>query len=258
MSFSIPAHAQSGTWQVDAEHSIARLSLGRGSQSADVGVARVSGSVVFDSNDPADPAFDLNIASDKNLGPNSSQIGFKSKRSAITNDGELAVIGDLSVSRIERSVTADPNEGYGGPEYGDPVVRTDTHEVTLVFPRMSLPEAQNGAIELSTSITINREGFPQLLTSLESGNWPSTVVEDENCTNPSTASEDYSGPICTGTAITTATGEQTATGVGEAYSGFQPAVVPDGSQATIALDLKLTQITPAPAAVFGAAESAGH
>src|ERR1700687_2328448 len=69
VSISIPAHAQSGAWQVDAEHSIARLSLGRGSQSAEIGVAPVSGSVVINPSDPADAAVDLNIAFDKRLGP---------------------------------------------------------------------------------------------------------------------------------------------------------------------------------------------
>lgn len=259
VSFSMPAHAQSGSWQVDAEHSIARLSLGRAPQSAEVGLATVSGSVVFDSNDPADPAFDLNIASDKKLGPNSAEISFKSKRSAITSDGKLAIVGDLSVSRIERSVRMDPNEAYHGPEYGEPVVYTDTQEVTLVFPGPNLPAAQNGAIKLSASTIINRESFPQLLAALESGNWPSVVVENKNCTNPSTVGEDYSGPTCTGTAVTTATNSvQTATAGAEGYDGFERAVVPDRNHATIAVDLKLTQMAPAPSVVSGASVSAGH
>jgi hypothetical protein len=54
---SIRARAQNGIWQVDAGHSIARLSLGAGSQSVDVGVAPVSGTVVFDSSDPAERRF---------------------------------------------------------------------------------------------------------------------------------------------------------------------------------------------------------
>ena len=263
VSVSIPAHAQNG-WQVDTKHSVARLSLGRDPQSTEVGLATVSGNVVFDSSDSADPTLDLktldlDIASDKKLGPNSSEISFRSKRSAITSDGKLAIVGDLSVSRIERSVRLDPNEAYHGAEYGDRVVYTDTREVILIFPGNSLPAAQNGVINLSAATIINREGFPELLAALESANWPNVVVEDKNCTNPSIVAEDYSGPACAGTAVITATNSvQTATGGGEGYSGFEPAIVPDRNYATMALDLKLTQVTPELSAASAAAESAGH
>jgi polyisoprenoid-binding protein YceI len=251
---SIPARAQGGTWQVDAGHSIARLSLGAGSQSVDVGVAPVSGTVVFDSTDPADPAVHLNIKSQ------SSEISFKSERSAITSDGKLAVVGNLSVTRVERSVTMEPNEAYAGPVYGEPVRHTDSREVTLVFPVRSLPAAQNGTIQLSASTTIGREAFPQLLSALEPGNWPSVVVEDKNCTAPSTVGEDYSGAVCTGTPIETATNSAVAgyIGGGEGYHGSEPAVVPDGSRATIALNLKLTKLASTAPAASGAVASAGH
>jgi hypothetical protein len=257
---SIPARAQGGIWQVDAKHSIARVSLGSGSQSVEIGVTPVSGTVVFDSSDPADPAVDLDIKWDKRLSPNSSEISFKSKRSAITSDGKLAIIGELSVTRVERSVTMEPNEAYAGPEYGEPVAHTDTHEVTLVFPVTSLPAAQNGALHLSASTTVSREAFPQLLSALEAGNWPTVVVEDENCTTPSTVGEDYSGAICSGTQVSTATNsvEPAGFGGGEGYYGVEPAVVPDGRQATIALNLQLTQLAPTPSAASGEEGPAGH
>jgi len=255
---SIPAHAQNGIWQVDAEHSIARLSLGSNPESAEVGVARVSGKVAFDSSDPADPIVNLNIKPDNSLGADYSEISFKSKRSAMTSDGKLAVVGDLSLTRVERSVTMDANEGYYGAEYGAPVVQTDTEEVTLVFPA-SLPAAQNGAMQLSASTNISRERFPQLLAALAQGNRPSMVVQDENCTMPSTVGEDYSGAICTGTPVETATNAVNPyAGGGEGYYGSEPAVIPDGSQATIALNLKLTQVAAAPSASSGAAGAAGN
>ncbi len=257
ISFAIPAHAQSRVWQVDAKHSVARLSVGSGAQSAEVGVAHVSGNVVFDASDPADPVIDLNIKPDNRLGPDYSQISFKSKRSAITSDGKLAVVGDLSVTRGERSVTLNANEAYRGPEYGGPVAHTDTHEVTLVFPGASSPAAHSGAIQLLAATTIGREGFPQLLAALESGNWPGMVVEDENCTMPSLA-EDYSGAICTGTPVAIATNSVATNGGSEDYRGFEPAVVPNANQATIALNLKLTQLAPAPSAASGEAESAAN
>lgn len=256
---SIPAHAQDGLWQVDTEHSIARLSLGSGARAAEVGVARVSGNVAFDANDPADPVVNLNIKPDKGLGADYSQISFKSKRSEMSSDGKLAVVGDLSLTRVERSVTLDPNEGYYGAEYGAPLVLTDAHEVTLVFPG-SLPATQNGAMQLWAASNISPERFPQLLTAVAPGNWPSMVVQDENCTMPSTVGEDYSGAICTGTPVTIAANSVSPAtgGGGEGYYGFEPAVVPDGSQATIAFDLKLTQVASAPSAASGAAETAGN
>lgn len=254
---SIPARAQDGIWQVDAEHSIARLSLGASPESAEVGVARVSGDVAFDSSDPADPIVNLNIKPDNSLGADYSEISFKSKRSAMASDGNLAVVGDLSLTRVERSVTMDANEGYYGAVYGAPVVQTNTQEATMVFPAASLPAAHNGAMQLSASTNISRERFPQLLAALAQGNWPGMVVQDENCTMPSTVGEDYSGAICSGTPVETATNSVAPAtgGGGEGYYGSEPAVIPDGSQATIALNLKLTQVASAPSASSGAAEA---
>jgi len=256
---SIPAHAQDGIWQVDAEHSIARLSLGSSPESAEVGVARVSGNVVFDSSDPADPIVNLNIKPDNSLGADYSEISFKSKRSAMTSDGKLAVVGDLSLTRVERSVTAyvGGGEGYYGAEYGPPVVQTDTEEITLVFPAASLPAAQNGAMQLSATTNISRERFPQLLAALQ-GNGPSMVVQDEKCTTvQSGGGEGYYGASCTGTPVATATNAVNAyAGGGEGYYGSEAAVVPNGSQATIALNLKLTQVASAPSASSAAAQTA--
>jgi len=257
---SIPAHAQNGIWQVDAEHSIARLSLGSSPKSAEVGVARISGNVVFDSNDPADPIVNLNIKPDNSLGADYSEISFKSKQSATTNDGKLVVTGDLSLTRVERSVTPyiGGGDGYYGAEYGAPVVQTDTQEVTLVFPATSQSAAQNGTMQLSATTHISRERFPQLLAALAQGNWPSMVVEDGKCTTTYAGGGDgYYGATCTGIPVATATNAvNTYAGGGEGYYGSEPAVIPDGSQATIALNLKLTQVASAPSASSAAAQTA--
>ena len=256
---AIPALAQGGAWQVDAEHSIARLSLGSSPRAVEVGIARVSGNVVFDSNDPADPIVNLNIKPEKASGADYSEISFKSKRSEMTADGKLAVVGDLSVTNVERSVTLDPNEGYYGAQYGEPVVHTDTREVTLVFP--GVPATQSGALQLSAATHVSRERFPQLLTALAPGNWQSAVVEDQQCSMPSgLASEDYSGAACTGTTVSAKTNVVASgnPGLGEGYYGFEPAVVPDGSQASIAFNLRLTQVTSGPSATSGMAEAAGN
>ena len=232
-SASIPAVAQDRTWQIDPQYSFSRLSLGSGAQSQQIDVAPVSGKVVFDSTDPVDPVVDLKFKPGIWLGAKYSEISFKSKRSAITRDGKLAIAGDLSVTRVESSATWDPNEAYSGPEYSKPVVQTDTREVTLVFPGASLPAAQDGVIRLLASTTIGREDFPQLLSELESGNAASVAVTGGNCSNPSTVSEDYSGLVCTGT----------------------PSAITTGSGVTIALNLKLTQQAPTTAAESG---SGGH
>ena len=244
------AHAQSGVWTVDAEHSTARLSLG----SVETGVARVSGSVAFAADDSSDPVVNLNIGADT-PGADDPQISFHSKRSAMTSDGKLAVTGDLSVTRIERPVIpyVGGGEGYYGAEYGEPVVHSDTREVTLVLPS---PAAQrNETLQLSAVTDISRERFPQLVNALAQGNWASVVVQDEHCTMPPTVGEDYAGAVCSGTPVEAATNSVTTyAGGGEGYYGSHPVAIPDGSHATIALQLQLTQVVSAPSA----AQVAGH
>jgi len=256
---SLPAHAQSGIWQVDTQHSIARLSLGSGSRSVEVGVARVSGSIALDVSNPADPTVNLKI--DPVKGASHSEISFRSKRSEITKDGKLAIIGDLSLTRVERSVTpyVGGGEGYYGTESGQPVAHTDVREITLELPSASLPGAQNGTIHLLPATHISRERLPELLSAMAAGNWPNLVVEDEHCTMPATVGEDYSGPVCTGTPVATATNSVTTyLGGGEGYYGSEPIVLPDGNQATIAFDLRLAQTESAPSAASGPAEAAGN
>lgn len=258
---SVPAHAQGSTWQADAQHSIARLSLGSGSRSVDVGVTRVSGTVAFDANDPADPVVNLELTPENSGGADYSQISFKSKRSEMTADGKTAVVGDLSLTRVERSVTMDANEGYYGAQYGEPVAHTDTQEVTLVFPAAELTAAHSGTLQLSAATNISRERFPQLLAALARRDGQTMLVQDETCTMaPSTVGEDYSGAICTGKVITTATNSMAPAtpAVGEGYYGFEPAAIPDGSQATIAFDLQLTPVASAPAVGYNAAQIAGN
>jgi polyisoprenoid-binding protein YceI len=241
---AIPAHAQDGAWKIDGKHSIARLSLGSAPKSVEVGLARISGNVVFDGDDPV---VNLTILPENGQAADFSKISFNSKRSALTDDGKLAVIGDLTVTRVERSATLDPNEGYYGAVYGEPVVQTETREVAFLLPAETHPAAQNGNTELSASTHISREYFPQLLSAMAPGNWSNVLVQDEHCTLPSAVGEGYYGAACTGTSVATATNSVApATAVvGEGYYGSEPAVVPDGGQATIALDLKLVRVAAA-------------
>jgi hypothetical protein len=202
---AIPAHAQDGAWTIDGEHSSARLSLGSNPKAVEIGLARVGGNVALDLNNADDPVVNLTIMPEKGQAADYSKISFNSKRSALTNDGQLAVVGDLTLSRVERSLTLDPSEGYYGVVYGEPVVNTETREVTLLLPAEIRPVAENGETQLSASTSISREYFPQLLSALAPGNWPNMVVEDEQCTAPSAVGEGYYGTICTGTPVETPT-----------------------------------------------------
>jgi hypothetical protein len=175
----------------------------------------------------------------------------------MTSDGKIAVVGNLSVTRIERPVIsyAGGGEGYYGVQYGEPVVHTDTREVTLLLPAANLSAPKNGAIQLSASTDISRERFPQLVGALAQGNWQSVVVENEHCAMPSTVSEDYAGAVCTGTPVEAASNSVTTyAGGGEGYYGSRPVAIPDGSRATIAFNLQLTQAVSAPSA----AQTAGN
>jgi hypothetical protein len=59
---------------------------------------------------------------------------------------------------------------------------------TLLIP-LAHGKAPHRREHRRASTTVGCEAFPQLLSALEPGNWPSVVVEDENCTTPSTVDE---------------------------------------------------------------------
>jgi hypothetical protein len=256
VSFSIPAHAQE-TWRLDPQLSIARLSVGSGSNALEIGLARVSGVVVVDSNDLSDPSVNLKITPDNEEGADHAKMSFTSKRSVMTNDGKLIVTGDLSVTRIERSVTADPNEAYAGPQFGDPVAHTDTHQIALTFADPRQLAARDGTMLLSGMTSVIREDFPLLLDAVTLDDWPTVLVNDKKCEVPPTVGEGYSGVKCSGTVIAAVSNTEVPTGVGEGYNGFQPAVTPDQNHATITLNLKLTQMAATPS-VSSKSESTGH
>ena len=265
---STAALAEGGIWSLDSSSSTAVLFQGSAQNplSLNTGVARVTGEVslgtdldhsVVDLNIfPADEnwASALTLESDLPTGyvPDATDhtlVTFKSKRIQRAKDGRLEVTGDLTLIRVERSVTMTPTEAYAGPVYGDPVIHTETRETTFLFPSssanaLSAPStsatAQTpGALDVSGTTRIGYEGFPQLLNAIKETNWP-TVVKNEHCQMPSTIGEDYSGARCTGTVIAAVNDAncQMPASVGEDYSGAvcTPAA---GNQTTIVLDLKL-------------------
>lgn len=200
----VPVSAQSEVWRIDQEHSVARLSLGAGAQSLEPGIAHVDGSALFDPADPVGARFVLTIQRDNAEAPQYSEITFEPKRSRIDRAGILVVAGDLTVTRVVRAVQVDANEGYHGAQYGEPVAYTNTREVTLVFPDVKSAPSLDRAIRLSASATVHAEDFPLLQAALQSGDWPTVVVEDRQSAPVSTVGEDYAGFPSSGTPVVTA------------------------------------------------------
>ena len=107
----------------------------------------------------------------------------------------------MVLTRVDRSVQADPTEGYAGPVYGPPILHRVSHEVTLIFdpPRNDGGNQKGGAIRDSASTKVFREDFPQLLKAVTATYWP-PVVQDMSCQSVGVG-EDYHGIPCTGTML---------------------------------------------------------
>jgi polyisoprenoid-binding protein YceI len=247
------AFADGGTWSLDPRTSSARLFQGStaNTDSVNTGVARVTGDVRLDTNDLNNSVFYLSIyPADENWGhaleskgglpagyvPDATDLSlmtFKSKQILRTGNGKLKVFGELTLTHVERNVVAEANEAYAGPVYSDPVIHTETREVTFLLKK----DAQG----LSASAPIIHEDFPELLRAIRDTNWPS-VVQNEVCQAAyEGGGEGYSGPACTGTLIaaTHANNSEAAyEGGGEGYNG-PVNMPPAGEQTTIVLDLRM-------------------
>jgi polyisoprenoid-binding protein YceI len=271
--------ADSGTWSLDSFTSSARLFQGSRANpdSVNTGVARVTGKVKLDPNNLQNSVVDLNIfpadedwehalspGGDLPTGyvPDATEhalLTFKSKRILKSVDGQLQVKGDLTLTRVERSITADPTEAYAGPVYGDPVIHTETREITFLFASLSaasggpftpVVQQTNRTLEVSGSTRVGHEEFPELSSAIQDTNWPS-VVQNERCRNSyEGGGEGYFGPVCTGTLIAATTHNNChmpASAGAEDYSGAM-CTPPAGDQTTIVLDLKLLQTGSEPPA----------
>jgi polyisoprenoid-binding protein YceI len=261
--------AAGGTaFSLDATSSSAQLVQGSRANpdSANTGVARVTGDVMLDPNDLDSSVFDLSIyPANEHWGKILSKEGnlpsgfvpdasdhtlftFKSTRIMQTASGRLEVTGDLTLTRVERSVMMDGNEAYAGPVYGKPVIHAETREITFLL--------NQAAQDLTGSARIVHEDFPEVVSAIQATNWP-TVVKDEKCQAPSIIGDDYHGAVCTGTVIAAIHNhncqEPNSPG-GEGYTG-PVCTPPAGDQTTILLDLKLlhTGSEQATAALSGSA-----
>jgi polyisoprenoid-binding protein YceI len=265
----------SDTWILDSSKSHARLFQGSriNPDLVNTGVVHVSGKVKLDTNDLDASFFDLSIyPADEDWGHVLSPHGtlpsgyvpdatdqtlltFKSMRILSTENGKLEVIGDLTWTRVRRTVVATPAEAYAGPASGDPVSRDEAREIRFLFPSVSAARLSGpftpttvekvGVLEIVGSACIDSEEFPELLSAIREPNWRPTVAQNKGCHMPSTVGDDHSEAICSGTLIAATRDDKCymPASVGEDYSGCQcsPAT---GSQTAIVLDLKFLHKVP--------------
>jgi polyisoprenoid-binding protein YceI len=278
----------SDTWILDASTSNARLFQGARANSELVssGVGRVTGKVKLDTNDLDASFFDLSIyPADEDWGHVLSPEGtlptsyvpdatdqtlltFKSTRILRTGTGRLEVVGGLTLTHVDRDVTASPTEAYAGAVCGDPVIHNETREITFVFPSVSAEHLsgpltpailqKRGVLEIVGLAHVDHGESPELLSAMKETNWPA-VVQNKECHMPSTVGRNYSGAACTGTAVA-ATSDNNCDGLVSAredYSG--PQCTPGtGNQTTIVLDLKfLHKVSDPSVEAYSDKESSG-
>src|SRR5215469_1300594 len=210
--------AQANVLGIDSVRSTARLLLGSTQKPGsviNVGVARLNGQVRWNAADPTRSAFDFTAypadANDPGLGPdgvrlrrntpatpNYTVLSFKSNHVVPADGGAVRVTGKLTVSRVERIASNDPNEAYSGPTYAPAIVRSASRTVTFLFSPASSAKEVPSAWLVSGAIT--GDEFPDLLVAVSAADWPA-FVDDEDCVLPSTVGEDFSGPACTGKTV---------------------------------------------------------
>ena len=219
--------SMAGSWQVDNRRSDAQLTTeattdyGKTKMNLTLGFARVNGMVKIDDNDPTKSSVDLAIYPANSISPSIDEDGiflsdwlgtrsphhilvcFHSKRVLRTPGGRLQATGNLSLTRVERSVEG-PNEGLSEVHADPPsVIHRTSHEVTLVFdfPASASNGQKDGGIRASGSMTVSREDFPQMVRAAVSTYWP-PLIQEENCEVP-VAIELDGGSQCTGTLLKT-------------------------------------------------------
>lgn len=233
---------------VDSNASFAKLFLAssKGSDSVTLGVGRVTGTVYLDTAFPDHSVVDLSIyPSDEDWARSLDQSGnlppkyvpdptdhtlltFHSKRSITGPDGNVRVIGDLTVTTVERRILSYPSEGLG-PIYADPVPHATTRQVSFIFSKPNAAVAlqsssgakgQKNVLEVTASSGITNEDFQELPAAITATNWP-PVVANGRCEAPNTLADGYSGPVCTRTVLATTAAENcyVPSYVGEGYSG---------------------------------------
>jgi polyisoprenoid-binding protein YceI len=260
---SSTAWAQNGEWRIDSGYSTASLSLAssRSGISWNVGIAKVSGTVILN-DDPEKDIFNLDIYPARQGSRLLKQSGgfrgnsfadlsryavmsFRSGSVTRNREGELAVTGELSVTQVERDANIVWTNGYTGPDLGEPVAKTTTRQVTYVFGaenRTTATMHNHRPEETSGLATISLRNFPALRSAWVDSIWP-IVVENEHCEMPqvrgSSSMRDYTGAICTGTPIEVTPLSPPLQRFGDDYPGPNEATVPAADEATILVHLRL-------------------
>jgi polyisoprenoid-binding protein YceI len=208
----------SGSWQVDNGHSDGRFTVdgttnfGKTPTTFTIGFTRAIGTVRLDKGDPTKSVVDFKLYPAGSMMPpidedgkvkkswlvnyaNHTLVCFHSKNVSAVGDDKLKAVGELTVTRVDRNVELTPNEAYSGPVYGPPMIHRISREATFLF---LVPAAGAGeTVTLIGTTHVNREDFPQLVSSVLNTYWP-PVVQDKKCEVPQNASEDYAGAKCTG------------------------------------------------------------
>ena len=249
-----------GSWQVDAQHSAAQLitdgltDYGQKKINFTLGFARVNGTLKLDNTDPANSKLDLHMYPADTQAPilgedgklaakwlantaNNTLMCFHSKKIVRTPDGKLQATGDLVITRVDRNVELDPNQGYSGPVYGPPVVHRVVRDATFVFDLSG--EQKDNAVLATGSTSMSREGFPELVRAVIATSWPPLVM-DEQCQNPAAGTEDYRGFRCTGTFMEAAGLPPAPQRIGEDYPNPDNYNTVVGNQLTIRVNLHLS------------------
>jgi len=217
--------AQAGNWQVDSDHSTAKLSLASTSNSTppvDIAIALAAGRVSVDPAGNSDSSLHLSIfpagQGANLLRPDGSfrseglaalatytLMSFQSKNAATVDANTFAFTGDLTVTQVHRETNVAWSNAYSGPVPTEPVVNTTTREVTFMADLSNLPASPSSEknVEISVMAVVPRSDLPELLTALREGAWPLAVL-DEQCEMPyyiGPSTRDYSGAKCTGTLV---------------------------------------------------------
>jgi YceI-like domain len=247
--------------RIDSAHSTASLSLvsSQSGISWNVGIAKVSGTVILDNNNPGEDVLDLNIYParqearllnpDGSFRKNSSAdlsrytlMSFHSSSAKQNRDGKVAVTGELTVTYVNRETSIVWSDAYSGPDYGEPVAQRWTGEVTFVLgaPTPVPPTAIKKSKQITALAILNRQDFPGLRTAWLEAIWP-IVVEDEHCEMPPVkpSMRDYSGAVCTGTPIEVTPLSRPQQRIGADYPGPNEVTAPESDAATILIHLRL-------------------
>jgi len=239
---ALPAFAQSAEWRVVSDHFsacvVARSQSCDGDASTALGAAAASGILRVNNSNPANSTFEFDLY------PSGSgaHLTFRSEKASLTADGKLKLSGTLTVSRMVREMQLEGNETYSGPVETGRVVSQSSREESIILP---IPVAAKGMLrgqpaDVSASLIISDEDFPELGNEMLAGNWPAKA-QDGKCEATAGSSEDYAGTLCTGFGVDARPITRTATSFGEDYPGAGADSVHPAQIVALALHLRLAQ-----------------